>query len=371
MKLIKATEADSERLKTFFSSVVLKGPMDVSIRREGKFFDHYKLSSEDSETLILVDDKNEINGMASLVFRRGIVNREKATWCLATDLRIAPTRAAITQWTKHFVPAIQEACDLRNCKYIFSAVEHSHNQAYNALIRPTSQSRRKLPRYFLVSRFNVISLHGRLPLALRPLTSIKLKVPTLEDVAPLCAYLRAQSELRPLSSLTEASEFLAQLGSWPGLSLSDFRIATDVAGNILGCAALWDGRKTQEILPEDYHGIAQTVHQGLVLASWLGMTRPTAARGQPMAMRMLTHIACDSGEVFHRLADDAFNRLGPREFLTYGYFRGHWRMLPPHSFISASIPYGLYLLLPQGSEPPPWLTPNPQGLPPQFEIAWL
>ena len=371
MKLVIAKASDSDRLREFYESITLRGPIDFRIRREGTFFDHYKLQSESFETFMLIDDEDRIQGMTSLIFRRGFVQGEKTTWCLATDLRIAPTRAAVTKWTQVFVSAIKAACEERNCRLIFSAVEHSHNQAYNALIRPNSQARRNLPRYFLMNRFHVITLHGRIPLAEAPLSSIRLSTLQLNEVEALCKYMRKQAEFKTLAGLWEPDDFVSQVSSWPGLKIEDFRVAKDAAGNILGVAALWDCARTQSLIPQTYHGLAQTVHQSLNFASWFGVARPTAQPRKAMQMKMLTHIACESAEVFHRLADDAFSRLGPKEFLAYAHFRGHWRTLPPRSFISANIPYGFYLILPPNQEPPSWVTPDPQWLPPEFEIAWL
>ena len=316
MRLIRATENDSPRLKDFFAKMLLKGSFDYRMQRNGSFFDHYRLQSDDFETLCLVDDSDRIQGMVTLVFHRGLINQEKTAWCYATDLRISISRQAITNWTQLFVPAIERACEERNCRYIFSAVEHSRNQAYNALIRPNSHARRKLPRYFLVNKLHVVSIFGRWPFSARPLKSIRIQPLELGDVEALCQFMRSKTNLRPLGNAYEPDEFLASLQRWPGLGLEDFRLAKDVRGNILGSTALWKKHRTQEIVPSRYHGFTQTFHQSLNLASWLGATSATAAPHQPMQSRMLTNLVCESAEVFHSLADDAYSRLGSREFLT-------------------------------------------------------
>lgn len=371
MKLVKATENDSDRLKEFFERMILPGSIDFSIRRPGSFFDQYRLQSTDFQTIMLIDDQDKINGIASLIFREGHVNGEKQIWGYATDLRVAPTRQAVMQWASRFLPVLESECEARRCKYVFSAVEHHGNQAYNALIRPTSSARRRLPRYYLVNRFRVVALHGRIPFAAQPLTSIRLKEMQREDIEPLCAYLREQAHERPLADVHDPELFMEKLSRWPGLELEDFRIARNAKGRILGCAALWDNSRAQQFVPQTYNGFAHTLHQSLNIASWFGLVRPTAQPERPMASRYLTHLACDSAEVFHRLVDDAFSRLAPKEFLVYEHFRGHWRTLPPLSFIASSLPFGLYMILPPAAPVPAWLTPHSQGLPPEFEAAWV
>ena len=371
MKLIHASETDSERLKDFFERMTLPGAIDFTIQRPGSFFDHYRLLSDDFETVMLVEDDESIAGVATLVFREGFVLGEKTTWGYATDLRVAPTRRAIAQWAQYFLPILEQALDQRGCRYVFSAVEQHDSQATNALIRPTSHTRRKLPRYLLTNRFRIVALHGRVPFANRPLPSIRLFPLQASDIEELCAFLREQGKLKPLARPHTPDSFFAELARWPGLSLDDFRVARDAKGLIRGTAALYDARATQVLIPRAYHGFTQTAHQLLYLASFSGLVRSTPKPGATLAVRYLSHLACDSEEVFHSLADEAYSRLGSRELLTYIHFRGNWRTLPPAAFISTSLPYGLYQILAPNMEPAPWPTPGLQSLPPEFEPAWL
>ena len=222
-----------------------------------------------------------------------------------------------------------------------------------------------------MNRFRVVNLHGRSPFADKPLKSIKLKVLTEADVEPLCAYLSERAQKRTLARVHTPETFMEELGRWPGMQLSDFRMAMDKAGKILGCAALWNGRRVQSFTPVRYHGFAATAQQTLKLASYLGFVRAPSGPGQVMPTQFLTHLSTDSPEAFHTLVDDAFRRLGPREFLSYVHFRGNWRTLPPRGYIATSLPFGLYLILPPNAEPPVWPRATLQTLPPEFDIAWL
>lgn len=372
MKLVRATEDDNDRLKEFFNATVLPGAIDLSIRRGENFFDRYRLISDDFETLILVDDAGKIHGTASLVYRDGFLKGERATWGYATDLRIGPSRKAIMEWTRHFLPVVEQAREERRCRAILSALQLHDNAAYNSLVRPTQREGRRMPRYHLVNRFRVIGLHGRVPFSERPVSSIRVTALDESSVEEVCAYYASKSAQRPLACLHGPEVFLARVKATPGLKLDDFRIARDSSGHILGCAALWDPSPVQRFVPEHYHGFAATIHQSLWLASHLRVVRGTSAKGAPLPTRFLTHLACESPEAFYRLADEAFSRLGPKEFLSYIHFRGHWRTLPPQSFFATSLPWALYLLLPPNEEAAPaWPAPLMDSLPPEFDISWL
>jgi hypothetical protein len=223
-----------------------------------------------------------------------------------------------------------------------------------------------------MNRFRVVCLHGRLPFGTRPISSIRLQEMTLDHVEELNAYLTERARQQPLATLHTPDRFLARVSRTPGLKLSDFRIARDAAGKILGCAALWDPSDVQAFIPQIYHGFAQTIHSTLAIATRLRLARGTSAPGRAMPMRFLTHLACESAEAFHRLADDAFARLGHREFLAYLHFRGHWRTMPPLSMMSTSLPFALYMILPPNEEAAPvWPAPHTNSLPPEFDISWL
>jgi hypothetical protein len=370
MQLIRATEADSDRLKEFFRHRLLPGPIDFSIERRGSFFAHYRLQSEDFETLLLIDDHGELAGLATLLFRTGLVNGEKQTWGVACDLRIAPSRKAVVQWAQHFLPELERLTAARGCRYVFSAMQLYDNQAYNALVRPQPE-RRAMPRYYQVTKFRLMCLHGRVPFAPRPLATIDLKPADLNDLEELCAFLAARALKKPVALLHEPERFLKRLSRWPGLELSDFRLARDRRGKLLGCAALWDGRDVQAFVPQTYKGLAHTAHQSLNFAAWLGLARPTAQPLETMPMRYLTHLASESADVFHSLVHEAFTRLENNEFLAYGHFRGSYATLPPRGWIATSLPFGLFLVLPPTETAPNWLLPGPQTMPPEFEVAWL
>lgn len=368
MRLELAHESDSDRLKAFFARMLLPGAMDLSVERRGQFFDHYRLQSDDFETMMLLDNRDEIQGIATLLFREGIIHSERQTLGFASDLRIAPTRSAVLQWAQHFLPVLERARETRNCRYVFSAVERGDNPAYNTLIRP-QHIRRNLPRYHLLRRFHIVAIHGRLPFQKKPLPSIRLTRLDTSTLSELCNYLRSRAQDRAFSLINDEQSVAARVARFPGLNLEDVRIARDARDRIIGCVAPWSSASTQSFVPMRYHGFAATVQQTLRLLSWTRLLRPLPTAGTPFHLRFLTLLHADSPEVFHRLADDAFASLADDELLTYAHYRGHLPTLPPSSYICTSLPYALHTLLPSDVDLPEALQPDPWLPPPEFEIA--
>ncbi len=370
MKLVLAQDSDSDRLKDFFAKMTLSGAIDFSIRRHGRFSDHYLLQGEQHQTLLLQDDKEQLQGMCSLLYKTGFVNGEKQIFGYATDLRIAPTRHAIIEWAQLFLPFMERALAERGCHYVFSAIEQTEGQAYNALLRP-QQSRRRFPRYYLLRKFRLMAIHGLIPFAPKPVAAISLHRATLNDVDELCAYLRKKGQDRPIGLIYEPSDFLERLQRWPGMNLDDFILARDKSGRLIGCTAPWSGSHVQSFVPVAYHGEALANYQTFKALSFLGLAKRLPKRGVPFQLKHLTHLAVDHGEVLYAFIVAALKSSLPQELVCYAHFKGHMTTMPPKSLWTTSLPYGLYTILPPQKTLPDWLQPNPWRTPPEFDSAIL
>ena len=155
MKLVKADPSDGDLLKKFFESTYLPGHIELQLKRPKSFFDQYRLQSDDYATYMLLDRKEQVSALATIIFREGWVEGKKQMIGYATDLRVSPTRSAILQWSQHFLPALEQERAAHNCKYVFSVVARGQRQAFNAFIRPRSP-KRQMPRYYSFRSFKGI-----------------------------------------------------------------------------------------------------------------------------------------------------------------------------------------------------------------------
>ena len=142
----------------------------------------------------------------------------------ATDLRVSPSRKAILQWSQHFLPLLEQECEKRNTKYIFSVLARSQQQAYNAFVRPRS-TRRTMARYYLFRRFNIVGLHGKYPFAPKPINTIDIRYAREEDHTKLAQYIIKQKSKQPIYYCEDDQRFFNSIYRWQGLSLDDFLIA--------------------------------------------------------------------------------------------------------------------------------------------------
>lgn len=370
MQLIQATEHDNERLLHYYTKMSLPGPIHLQMRRMFNFFNHYRMQTDDFVTYILQNDEKKIEAIASLLFRDGFISGEPETIGFATDLRVSPTRQAILHWSQNFFPLLEQEKAKHNSRYVFSIVPHAQRQVYNAFIRPRNL-RRGLPRYHLFRRFNVVTLHGLWPFHDLPLSGIKIRTAIKEDFAPLAHYLIGKTENRPLKYFNTVDGFRTQLNRWHDLHLENFLIAFDSYNNIIGCTAPWSSERVQRLTPVEYDDKSKNFQDILRVLNWVRVAHPLSKQGQELSFKYLTHLYADNPDIFYSLLYNAFHQSSKKEFLVYTHFNGELLTLPPRSFISGEVPYGLYCILSATDPIPDFLKPRSMQEPPVFEAAFI
>ncbi len=370
MKLELATERDNERLIQYFEQATIPGPIRLRIRRMTNFFNQYRLQSDDIETYMLVNDKNDIEGLATLVFRDAILDGNRQTIAYATDLRVSPTRRAVLSWSRHFLPVIERARESRNCHYFFSVVASSQRQAYNAFIRPRN-FRRQLPRYHLFRRLQLVSLHGLWPFHPAPLPGIRIRSASPGDLGVLTDYLVKKSTTKPLRYMATADDFVKNLTRWQDLDIANFLLAFDKSNKLIGCVAPWKAERIQRIYTADYEAKAKNLQDLSRVMSWLRIGHALPYEGHELETRYLTHLHADNPDIFYSLLYNAYHNAGKKEVLVYAHFDGDLITMPPHSFLSASLNFGLYCILSPQDPIPDFLRPKIVSVPPEFEPAFI
>ncbi len=369
MRITKATENDTEALSNFFAQQILHGPVDIKLTRPGHFFDQYKLHSPDFDVFILRDSKGEVNGMAAIIYRDAYINGEVTKIGYCTDLRIAPTREAILTWTKHFLPVLQEVLSEKKCQYFFSVVVPQDSRAYNALVRPRS-SRRSIPRFYMLGRFELVTVIGKAPWAVRPLDTIEIKKCDISDLDSLVSYLDRKSRERTLSYIYTKELIESRIRNWPGFGLESYMIAKDSQGNIVGCVAPWDSYEVQHMTIVEYHGFSKTLKRAMDFASLVGLTHRMPKTGEALNYSYLTHLYADNPDIFYSLLYESYELVKPTKSLCYAHFASNLVTLPPRSFISTTFPLAVYSLLPPDEPLPDFLKMSRLAAPPDLEIAF-
>lgn len=375
MNLEIASPKNSFELNEFFSQFTLRGLVDLKIQRKKDFFAPYKLQSDDYRTYMLRDSDGDIQAIASFLFRETAYDGHPTKIATALDLRVAPNRKAIIEWSNHFLPVMQSITDEMKVEFIFSAINLADPSALNTFVRPR-QMKRPIPRYHLYRKYNLVSLHGKWPWAKAPLKSVRFQNCHDGIEEALIEYILKRSQYRPFSSTWNREALLNKIKHLPGLKKSDFIVATDHQGNVVGCTAPWSPHEIQDYIPLSYSLRAHNFRQMLKFFWMFGMThrltKPVASTGieQKLNYSHLTHLHADNEDVFEGLIATAFEQCSSQDFLLYAHAVQDYRLLPPRSWISASLPFALYAVVPPQKPMPAFLHPS-ISLNPELESCYL
>lgn len=369
MRLVKASSEDSSLLANYFGNITLPGLIDLRFYRQGSFFDLYHLQSDDIVTYYLANDHGNIEAMASLIFRPARIEGKVETVCYATDLRVSPSRGAVLSWSQHFLPILEREKRQRNCRFVFSVVTQNQKLAFNAFLRPRSM-KRKLPRYFLFRRFQIVSLHGMWPFRAHPLPSIKITHFQESDRDALINYLAKKARSKPISFAITDDDVATNIDRWNGLNWSSFLLAKDSRSNLLGCAAPWCASQVQKVQVLKYSAQALSLKEGLQLYSIVGKAKKLPSPMGFLNFSYLTHLYSENPDIFYSLLEYAYRSTVGHQFLIYTHFDNYWLTTPPRSFISSTIPAGFYCLLSPEQALPDFLKPTHLYEPPDFEFAY-
>lgn len=368
MRIIKATTADNDRICSFFNSIELPGDVDLRLERTD-FFLPYRLQSDDHATYLLVNDSDDIEASASLVFREGFLGGERQILGYATDLRVSNSRRAILSWTQHFMPVLEQEKRARGCNYMFTVVAQIQKQAYNAFIRPRL-TRRPLPRYHLFRNFRMVSVHGILPWAPSPLKTIFLRQGTDSDWEAIGHYIASRRSRSVLHFSHDVETTLKGLARWPHMAAGNFILAFDFHRHLVGCVALWDSEHLQKTFANAYHRRANALHESLKGLSLFRVAKSLPKHGRALHFSYLTHFCADNPDIFYSLLHAAY-RSNETQFVVYPHFEGDLAYTPPRSMITANLRAGLYCIQDPKDLSPEFLSWSRLSTPPEFELPYL
>lgn len=363
MRLEAALPEHSAELVAFFKRFRIDGPVELRIDRGRDFFRPYEIQSDSHITYCLRSKNEELLGVASFVIGESIVGGQQQRVAFGRDLRILETREAVLGWSKHFLPVMEEIQKVFQVDTFASALNLNEVKAMNAFIRPRP-GKRPLPRYYLYRRFNLVSLHGQFPWCKDPVPSIRVRHATEAMADALIYYIVQKTRERDLSMHLTADAFTEALKRWTGLTLENFLVAQDAAGNIIGCCAPWNPGNVQDYIPLHYHLQGHNFRQFLKFGRMFGWTRPLtkplsrSGQEEGLDFKYLCFLFAENADIFESLARTAYDEARPTEFLTYTQMRSDLHLRRPLTWVSAKIPYGMYVLVPPSAPFPTFLHPG-------------
>jgi hypothetical protein len=370
LKLVKADKSYNKELIQFYQETVLPGLVGLSFHRKDNFFNQYKLLSSDYVTYLLIDEKGEVHTTATIIFQKCILDGQEETIGYATDLRVSRSRRAIREWATHFLPILIKERDERNCKYIFSSIGDKRNQAQNALIRPRS-IKRNLPRYHLFRKYRLINVHGKYPFSAKPLNTLEVRYATNYDLKKIEAYIRKKQQNRLIVFPHFGKDLMTAIKNWNGLKIENFLMAIDDNSEIVGLVALWNKSKIQDVYPMTTSKRVKSFQGTLRFLSWLGLAKKLFYKNKPFNITLMSHLYVDNPDIFYTLLHKAYKTSAKKSFLSYVHFEGDLNTIPPRSFITSKLSYGLYCILAKEDPIPDFLKPRTLKEPPDFDPSFI
>ena len=349
---------DSEKLSEFFTEIPMIGKIDIKIQRQVDFFSLYRRLGIDFTNYIL-EDSNKILGTASFLHLNVNIDDQSNSLSLACDLRVSNQRKAIINWSKFFLPQLDDLETKKNIQHFITILNLDNLQAINAFVRTKQKKNHPRPLYELIKKFNLVSIHGFYPLQFQINPNIKVIKPTRENFPNLIQYIQKKIKNYDLVPIKYVNEFEIFIHESLLYSMNHFYMAVNHDNKIVGCCYPLSSSLLQDYFPQNYDSRANNFRQFLKLTHLLGfgrkLTKPFSStqKDQTLQFIFLHFLFFDHPDVFKNLIHHSFLNSKNNEFLIYNYELDQFNYRPPKGSISTESLYGLYEI-----RHPQYLDPN-------------
>ena len=350
-----AQEKDSITLNDFFSAIPVQGDLEMKVRRQDNFFSFYNRLGYPFRSVVLEQIKKqekgsaqpEVLGTATFIFQRRYLKTFEIKIAFACDLRISSQRQAILNWSQHFTPQLENLKTGDQVEHVLTSINLSDLQLVNTFLRPRIR-RGQRPLYELITKFNLVSIHGFYPFKLDLNKNITASRAQNVDRPQLIKYLRKKFLEFDLVPSEYMNDFEKTIQSSLLYMWNQFIIAKDLDGEIVGCVYPLASTLLQDYFPQNYTSQANNFRQFLKLASLLRfgrkLTKPFSStqKDETLNFRLLHFFFFDHPEVMKVLLNAAYEDSRQNEFLVYAYQDNQFSYRPPKGSIEVSFPYALY-----------------------------
>lgn len=361
----ETTTSDSPHINRFFSSIPIEGRVNLKLSRKNDFFSIYKklglkfinfilekrVTTEahqgQSHPLFITDSNNSIVATASFLIRNRYIKSKDLNIAYACDLRVAHDRKTIQKWSRYFLPKMYEIKADENIDHFVSLINLTDVKSINAFLRPKSPNS-NIPAYELIKKFNLVTVHGFNPFVFKTNRSINIQFATSKDLPDLVSYLKRKMQdydYLPTEISNDIEEYIQNSSLY---SFSNFLIAKDAEGRIIGCTHPVNSSQLQDYFPLKYDFQASNFRQFLKFISFFGlgrkMTKPYSSTNKEQTMNffILHFLNFDHPEVLSKLIKKIYGMSHNNEFIVYMYPKNFYLKRPPRGSIASETSYGLF-----------------------------
>lgn len=356
----------NRQLCELFSSVRLESALTLTQEREPDFFVLPRLHQGPFSTAVAFDDAGQVVGCGTVAVRDAVLGDQTLKTGYLCDLRVAPGfRGGIhlARAYGHFMNHVEATYGAD----LFTTVIFDSNTAAVKALTTRSDKRKEQPVYRPMTPFEMVSVQFTRK---KPAPSNHVRPATDADLGPLLAYLAARARRRILGEVLTPERFAERLALWPGLSLSDFLIATDANDRIVGCLAPWDTSIFKRTRVMGYRGGMLWQKRLFNAAASVMRFPPLPQPGECFRFAFLTHLEVDDDDpaVMRDLLCAAYARLRPRRlhFMSAFVPRGSPLAAAFSGFMTTKTRMTLYAVHRPDSR---WADTDLTTLHPGFEMA--
>lgn len=363
----RATAADGEACGDLFARVAMDTDLVLSVDRRHDFDALYRMHS-DHWTCWVGERDGDLAGMGTVLVRDGYVAGRPMKVGYLGDLRLAPGVRGQGLLGRFYGPALQAAVDTTGARVFLTAVIASNTRAIAALTGPDATAR-GIPPYTLLRPFSLRALHATVPRRARR-TRVAVRRATAADIPALASLLDTDGRARPYGYKLDEGALRRRLATWPGLCITDFLLAVDRSGDLVGCLAAWNADEVKRTIVLAYRGRMRAVRATYNTAARLLRLPRLPAPGSALAYSYVTHQAIPSGDpaILAALLDVAYAdlRRSGRLFLSTCVWDDDPLAAAYRGFVRTDLAARLYAVTPPGA-PVPAACTGPAV--PGFEIA--
>lgn len=339
--------------------------------RDPDFFEFLRYQAETTITLIHESKPDQIDGVCTFTGRNGYLHGKKSRVGYIGDLRLGFDRGCLKIWRKCFETLLSTAPETRElgCRYFLMAVIDSNKIAVRALVNsPRTRGFSIEP----LSSYRMVNVISRLPWAKRAKSERVAQVTraTPKDQDSLIEFLNRQNQAKAFGydfgPQINGRELERRLKIWDNFKLTDFWIARDPRGEILGCLAPWTPTRAKRNLMDGIPFYLRIL-KGLI---------PIPERGKELKTIYLTHLEIERTlrplerrEIFRQLFDRCYEEIKTKEIHTVSFcdFSSNEFHAALSGYFKQLIPMTLYVARHDSTPKPAWVAG--EELEPGFEIA--
>lgn len=174
-------------LLDFYQKTSMTGDsFDLTYLRSPTFFDFIFCHSDDFLVFVGTNKKNEITGIASMIFRQGYIKGAKQRVCYLADLRLSYDRETLRQWRPLMSELLAKSLDIKEISTdaFYTAVIDGNKKAQRALVNSNNDF-----IYDELTSYKMINILSPLPWKINSNKEFKVRRANSSDLEILNQFL--------------------------------------------------------------------------------------------------------------------------------------------------------------------------------------